>query len=87
MLVFDRLRPCPPLSFPPLPANFNYEPGFAANMMLKDLLLSQDAAQHCGNATPLGAAATALYMLFVNQGYGDKDFSGIIQMLAGKPDN
>jgi 3-hydroxyisobutyrate dehydrogenase len=72
---------------PTSPANFNYEPGFAANMMLKDLLLSQNAAQHCGNATPLGASATALYMLFVNQGYGNKDFSGIIQMLAGKPDN
>ncbi|HVV68153.1 MAG TPA: 3-hydroxyisobutyrate dehydrogenase [Gammaproteobacteria bacterium] len=69
---------------PTSPANFNYEPGFTGKMMLKDLLLSQNAAQQSGNATPLGAAATALYTLFVNQGYGEKDFSGIIQMLSGK---
>jgi 3-hydroxyisobutyrate dehydrogenase len=64
------------------PANHDYQPGFAAQMMLKDLLLSQNAAQTAGVATPLGAEATALYQLFVDQGFGDKDFSGIIQMLA-----
>lgn len=65
------------------PANRNFEPGFAAKMMLKDLLLSQNAAQHTGATTPLGAEATALYSLYVNQGKGDKDFSGIIEMLSG----
>lgn len=65
------------------PANRNYQPGFAAKMMLKDLLLSQNAAQHSGATTPLGAEATALYSLFVSQGNGDKDFSGIVKMLHG----
>jgi 3-hydroxyisobutyrate dehydrogenase len=65
------------------PANNNYQPGFAARMMLKDLRLSQDAAQHADATTPLGAEATALYSLFVNQGNADLDFSGIIKMIAG----
>lgn len=69
---------------PTSPANFDYEPGFAAKMMLKDLLLSQNAAQSTTTATPLGAEATMLYTLYVNQGFGDKDFSGIIQMITGK---
>lgn len=67
-----------------VPAEHNFEPGFAAKMMLKDLLLSQNAAQSVGAATPLAAEATSLYQIFVNQGFADKDFSGIIEMLDGK---
>jgi 3-hydroxyisobutyrate dehydrogenase len=52
-------------------------------MMLKDLRLSQDAAQQANASTPLGAEATALYSLFVNHGAGELDFSGIIKMIAG----
>lgn len=66
------------------PANNNYQAGFAAKMMLKDLLLSQKAAQQAQVTTPLGAEATALYTLFVNLGYGEQDFSGIVQMLSGE---
>lgn len=66
-----------------VPANNNFQPGFAAKMMLKDLLLSQNAAQTVGATTPLGAEATSLYQLFVNQGFAEKDFSGIIEMLEG----
>lgn len=66
------------------PSNNDFKPGFAAKMMLKDLLLSQNAAQNSGATTPLGAEATALYSLFVNQGFGEMDFSGIIKMIAGK---
>lgn len=69
---------------PTSPANRDYEPGFTAKMMLKDLLLSQNAAQTTGANTPLGAEATALYSLFVNQGYGEIDFSGIIKFLRVK---
>ena len=64
-----------------VPSNNHYQPGFTAQMMLKDLRLSQDAAQKAGAATPLGAAATSLYTLFVNQGGSNMDFSGIITML------
>lgn len=64
-----------------VPSNNDYKPGFTAKMMQKDLRLSQQAAQSVGTATPLGAEALALYTLFVNQGMGDLDFSGIIKML------
>ena len=66
------------------PANNDYKPGFAANLMLKDLRLSQEAAQANGVATPLGAHATQLYTLFQAAGGGDTDFSGIIQFLRGQ---
>jgi 3-hydroxyisobutyrate dehydrogenase len=52
-------------------------------MMLKDLRLAQEAAQKAGAATPLGAAAAALYALRENMGHGPEDFSGIIQMIRG----
>jgi 3-hydroxyisobutyrate dehydrogenase len=75
---------CPvPGPVPASPANRGYAPGFATAMMLKDLRLAQTAAQGAGVATPLGAAAQALYALFDAQGGGGKDFSGIIEMLSG----
>jgi 3-hydroxyisobutyrate dehydrogenase len=64
-------------------ANRDYEPGFAAAMMHKDLKLSQAAAAQAGVATPLGAEATALYTLFVNAGNGGLDYSGIIKLIRG----
>lgn len=64
-----------------VPANRDYQPGFKATMMLKDLKLGQLAASQVNASIPLGAAATELYELFVNQGMGDRDFSAIIQML------
>ena len=73
---------CPvPGPVPSSPANRNYAPGFTAAMMLKDLLLSQDAASDCGAATPLGAKAAELYGQFSDQGGGPCDFSGIIEFL------
>jgi 3-hydroxyisobutyrate dehydrogenase len=77
---------CPvPGPVPGSPANRDYQPGFTASMMLKDLKLSQNAAQSAGAATPLGAQATALYSLFESAGAGSRDFSGIIQLLRGHP--
>lgn len=70
---------------PASPANRDYQPGFTASMMLKDLKLSQNAAQTSGASTPLGAQATALYSLFESAGAGGRDFSGIIQLLRGNP--
>ena len=76
---------CPvPGPVPTSPANRDYRPGFTAEMMLKDLRLSQEASQRGGVATPLGAMATELYTLFVNSGNKKTDFSGIIKMLQGK---
>lgn len=75
---------CPwPGPVPAAPSNRDYEGGFAAAMMLKDLKLAQDAADVTGAPTPLGGAAEALYGELVRGGYGGKDFSIILQMLRG----
>ncbi len=65
-----------------VPANNEYKPGFAATMMLKDLLLSQKSAEAVHITTPLGAKATELYQHFIDQGLGELDFSAIIKLIA-----
>ncbi len=65
-------------------ANRDYQPGFAAALMLKDLRLSQEAANQIGASTPLGAEATALFGLFCNAGKGGLDYSAIIKMIKGE---
>ena len=73
---------CPvPGPVPSSPANRDYQAGFTADMMLKDLKLGQEAAQAAGAATPLGAAAAALYQMLTNSGRGAKDFSVMFQLL------
>lgn len=77
---------CPvPGPVPGSPANRGYKPGFATALMLKDLGLSQQAAEAAGAATPLGAAALALYERFAAEGGAASDFSGIINMLRAAP--
>src|SRR6476469_1410657 len=77
---------CPvPGPVPASPANRDYQAGFTAAMMLKDLKLSQDAAAAAGAATPMGAQASALYETYCGRGEAGKDFSGIIRMLRGTP--
>ena len=67
---------CPvPGPVPGSPANRGYLPGFAATLMLKDLLLAQQAAAGSGAATPLGAHAARIYQALVDAGEGDRDFS------------
>jgi len=76
---------CPvPGPVPTSPANRDYQAGFTAAMMLKDLMLAQQAANAAGASTPLGAEAAQLFNMFVNSGNAAKDFSGIIRMLDGK---
>ncbi len=65
-----------------VPANNEYKPGFAAAMMLKDLLLSQDSAHAVQVTTPLGAKATTLYQNLIEQGLGEADFSAIIKLIS-----
>jgi 3-hydroxyisobutyrate dehydrogenase len=77
---------CPvPGPVPASPANRDYQPGFTAAMMLKDLKLAQEAANVSGAATPLGAEAAQLYGLYAGAGEAQSDFSGIIRFLRGKP--
>ena len=67
---------------PSSPADNGYKPGFAAELMLKDLLLSQTAAKATGARTPMGAAAAELYRAFVEDGDGrGKDFSAMLPRL------
>ncbi len=75
---------CPvPGMVPTSPANHDYQPGFTAAMMLKDLKLAQDAARLTRAVAPLGAGASAVYQRFVDDGGGAVDFSGIIRFLRG----
>jgi 3-hydroxyisobutyrate dehydrogenase len=75
---------CPvPGLVPTAPSNRDYQPGFTADMMLKDLKLAQAAAQSAGAATPLGAAAAAIYQMLANAGLGPKDFSVMFPYLTG----
>jgi 3-hydroxyisobutyrate dehydrogenase len=67
---------------PETPADRDYEGGFAAALMLKDLRLAMEAAQSVDSYTPMGAQAEELYARFAEAlGGGSKDFSGIIRMI------
>ncbi len=73
---------CPvPGPVPSSPANSDYQPGFMAALMLKDLDLSQEAAKSLAVKTPMGQRARDLYAAFDAAGCGQKDFSGIIEHL------
>ena len=64
---------------PNSPADNGYQPGFSSELMLKDLRLSQQAAQAVAADTPLGQAATQLYQTFVEDEDGlGKDFSAML---------
>ena len=64
---------------PQSPSDNDYQPGFAAELMLKDLGLSQQAAQSADADTPMGAAALALYKQFVEDEDGlGRDFSAML---------
>ncbi|WP_326523425.1 3-hydroxyisobutyrate dehydrogenase [Sphingomonas sp.] len=68
---------------PQSPADNDYQGGFAAALMLKDLRLAMDAAASVDADTPMGARAAELYEAFVAADDGNHDFSGIIRSLAG----
>ena len=64
---------------PQSPSDNGYKPGFAAALMLKDLRLSQQAAEGVDADTPMGAQAAELYQKFVeDEGMGEMDFSAML---------
>jgi 3-hydroxyisobutyrate dehydrogenase len=76
---------CPvPGPVPTSPANRDYAPGFAVALMLKDLLLSQDAARETGTDTALGAHASRIYQALQDAGQGGADFSAVIRAIRGQ---
>lgn len=66
---------------PQTPADNDYKPGFAADLMLKDLSLSQQAAEGSGVTTPMGEHARTLYDAFVKTGGAGRDFSAMLEHL------
>lgn len=76
---------CPvPGPVPAAPSNRNYEGGFQAALMLKDLKLAVEAAQGADASVPMAANAAALYQAFAGLGGGGQDFSAIIKLLDGR---
>jgi len=76
--VMNAYCPAPGIG-PKSPADNAYAPGFAAELMLKDLRLSQQAAEAVDADTPMGAAATTLYARFVEEEEGrGRDFSAML---------
>lgn len=70
---------------PQSPADNGYKPGFAAELMLKDLRLSQQAAEGADADTPMGELATRLYGRFVEDEDGrGRDFSAMLPRLAAR---
>ena len=70
---------------PKSPADNDYQPGFAADLMLKDLRLAQQAAEAAGADTPLGRAAMDLYRTFVEEEDGKgRDFSAMLPRFEGR---
>ena len=69
---------------PESPADREYKPGFAADLMLKDLKLSQDAAKAVSAPTELGKHATEIYENFISKGGKGMDFSAILPYLEKK---
>lgn len=64
---------------PKSPADNGYKPGFASDLMLKDLRLSQQAAESADADTPMGELAARLYATFVDEEDGSgKDFSAML---------
>lgn len=70
---------------PQSPADNDYKPGFASELMLKDLRLSQQAAEAVDADTPMGQRATQLYTAFVeNEGGKGTDFSAMLPRFEKK---
>ena len=68
---------------PQSPADNDYKPGFAAELMLKDLRLSQQAAEAADADTPMGRTARDTYAQFVEgEGRAGMDFSAILPWLT-----
>ncbi|SDF32483.1 3-hydroxyisobutyrate dehydrogenase [Rhodobacter capsulatus] len=76
--VMNAYCPAPGIG-PKSPADNGYKPGFAAELMLKDLRLSQQAATGADADTPMGELAAALYARFVEEEDGrGLDFSAML---------
>lgn len=70
---------------PTTPADNDYQGGFAAALMLKDLRLALEAAELGGASVPMGRRAREIYENLVASGEGFRDFSVVFpRLLAGQ---
>lgn len=79
---------CPaPGPVPTAPSNNDYKPGFAVDMMLKDLRLAIEAATSASADAQFGTMAKDVYEAMSQAGHGGLDFSGVMLRVTGqKPD-
>jgi len=69
------------------PASNDYQPGFAARLMAKDLRLAQAAADSVELDTEFGRQAADRFAAFVEQGNGDLDYSAFYRTLGNHTSN
>ncbi|XP_075482468.1 putative 3-hydroxyisobutyrate dehydrogenase, mitochondrial isoform X3 [Primulina tabacum] len=62
-----------------VPASRNYEGGFAAKLMAKDLGLAAVSAKEVGLSSPLTFLAERIFTELCNEGHGVKDFSCVFR--------
>ena len=67
---------------PDAPSDHEYRPGFAVELMTKDLGLAAEAAAASGAAAPMGAEALRLYRAFLEGGGRGRDFSAMLEHLT-----
>jgi 3-hydroxyisobutyrate dehydrogenase len=63
------------------PASNEYQPGFMVDLMVKDLGLAMEIAEHCEVDNAMGQLAKKLYNQHQEAGNGQQDFSSILQKL------
>lgn len=61
------------------PSENDFRPGFATDLIVKDLGLAMQAAEATGTEVAMGAQAARRYQALSEAGYGGKDFGVIIE--------
>ena len=65
---------------PKSPADNSFEPGFSANLMLKDLTIALKAMKNSNTQAPFGTKAQENFQKMIDQNHGSLDFSAIINL-------
>ncbi len=61
------------------PASNGYKPGFMVDLMVKDLGLALEIAEHVGVDNEMGQLARAIYARHQGEGHGQRDFSSVLE--------
>ena len=63
---------------PNSPADNNFQPGFSANLMLKDLTIALKAIKSTNTSAPFGTKSQENFNRMINNNKGELDFSAIV---------